>query len=194
MLYITKRHIIKVPINISIYYCTYRHTIVFADSFVRKTLKLKTKLIIDKNKKMLKVTKEPLHAISNNEKKKLRLVQTTQVALLKQLIVDILFISCKKLKLVGVGFRVSFLKIGNYDLLYFKLGYSHAVYFKIPKTVNIFCGKSNKIFITGNTFVFLAQIAALIRSYKAPEPYKGKGILYMSERITLKEGKKSVKQ
>jgi large subunit ribosomal protein L6 len=190
MLYITKRHIIKVPLHISIFYCTDRHTIIFTDSYVRKTLKLKTKLIIDKNKKMLKVTKEPLFDISNNEKKKLRLIQTTQVTLLKQLILDILFISCKKLKLVGVGFRVSYLKVGSYDLLYFKLGYSHAVYFKMPETLNIFCLKSNKIYITGNTSVLLAQVGALIRSYKAPEPYKGKGILYVSEKISLKEGKK----
>lgn len=190
MRYITKKHIIKIPIDISIYYCTIHHTIVFTNSFIRKTFKLKTKLIINKDEKILKVTREPLRNISNNEKKKLKAIQATQVALLKQMLLEISLVYCKKLKLIGVGFKVLSLKVLNFDLLYFKLGYSHAVYFKVPKTLNVFCLKNNKLFLIGNSFIFLTQVAALIRSYKIPEPYKGKGILYMSEKITLKEGKK----
>ena len=120
----------------------------------------------------------------------MKAIQTTQVALLKQMLLEISFLCCKKLKLIGVGFRVSSLKVLDFDLLYFKLGYSHAIYFKVPKTLNVFCLKNNKLFFIGNSSTFLTQIAALIRSYKIPEPYKGKGILYMSEKITLKEGKK----
>jgi large subunit ribosomal protein L6 len=190
MRYITKKHIIKIPIDISIYYCTIHHTIVFTNSFIRKTFKLKTKLIINKDEKILKVTREPLRNISNNEKKKLKAIQATQVALLKQMLLEISLVYCKKLKLIGVGFKVLSLKVLNFDLLYFKLGYSHAVYFKVPKTLNVFCLKNNKLFLIGNSFIFLTQVAALIRSYKIPEPYKGKGILYMDEKITLKEGKK----
>jgi len=190
MQYVTKRHLIKVPINISIYYCTNHHVLVFTNSFMRKTLKLKTQLIINENEKMLKVTREPLYGMSNNEKKRLKSIQTTQVVLLKQMLLEISFLSCKKLKLVGVGFKVSLLKILDFDLLYFKLGYSHAIYFRVPKALNVYCLKSNKLFFVGNSSMFLAQTAALIRSYKIPEPYKGKGILYISERIILKEGKK----
>jgi len=190
MRYITKRHIVKIPIDISMYYCTTYHTIIFTNSFIRKTLKLKTQLIINKDEKILKVTREPLYSISNNEKKKLKAIQTTQVALLKQMLLEISLLCCKKLKLIGVGFRVSSLKVLDFDLLYFKLGYSHAIYFKVPKTLNVFCLKNNKLFLIGNSSIFLTQVAALIRSYKIPEPYKGKGILYMSEKITLKEGKK----
>lgn len=190
MQYVTKRHLIKVPINISIYYCTNHHVLVFTNSFMRKTLKLKTQLIINENEKMLKVTREPLYGMSNNEKKRLKSIQTTQVVLLKQMLLEISFLSCKKLKLVGVGFKVSLLKILDFDLLYFKLGYSHAIYFRVPKALNVYCLKSNKLFFVGNSSMFLAQTAAIIRSYKIPEPYKGKGILYISERITLKEGKK----
>jgi len=190
MQYVTKRHLIKVPINISIYYCTNHHVLVFTNSFMRKTLKLKTQLIINENEKMLKVTREPLYGMSNNEKKRLKSIQTTQVVLLKQMLLEISFLSCKKLKLVGVGFKVSLLKILDFDLLYFKLGHSHAIYFRVPKALNVYCLKSNKLFFVGNSSMFLAQTAALIRSYKIPEPYKGKGILYISERIILKEGKK----
>ena len=190
MRYITKRHIVKVPIDISMYYCTIHNTIIFTNSFILKTLKLKTQLIINKDEKILKVTREPLYSISNNEKKKLKAIQTTQVALLKQMLLEISLLCCKKLKLIGVGFRVSSLKVLDFDLLYFKLGYSHAIYFKVPKTLNVFCLKNNKLFLIGNSSIFLTQVAALIRSYKIPEPYKGKGILYTSEKITLKEGKK----
>jgi large subunit ribosomal protein L6 len=190
MRYITKRHIVKIPIDISMYYCTTQHIIVFTNFLIRKTIKLKTQLIINNDEKILKVTRKPLYSISNNEKKKLKAIQTTQVAILKQMLLEISLLCCKKLKLIGVGFRVSSLKILDFDILYFKLGYSHAIYFKVPKTLKVFCLKNNKLFLIGNSSIFLTQVAALIRSYKIPEPYKGKGILYTSEKITLKEGKK----
>ena len=190
MRYITKRHIVKIPIDISMYYCTTQHIIVFTNFLIRKTIKLKTQLIINNDEKILKVTRKPLYSISNNEKKKLKAIQATQVALLKQMLLEISLVYCKKLKLIGVGFKVLSLKVLNFDLLYFKLGYSHAVYFKVPKTLNVFCLKNNKLFLIGNSSIFLTQVAALIRSYKIPEPYKGKGILYTSEKIILKEGKK----
>jgi large subunit ribosomal protein L6 len=76
-------------------------------------------------------------------------------------------------------------------LLHFKLGYSHYVYFKIPKNLEIFCLKANKLFILGDSYSFVNQVAALVRSFKIPEPYKGKGIIYTTEKITLKEGKKA---
>ena len=190
MNYTTKRHIIKIPKNISMYYCDTKRIVVFANSFAQKALVLKTKLIIEKKKRMIKITREPFFDISNNEKKKLRAIQGTQVSLLKQMILDISLFFCKKLNLIGVGFRVSTLKILDLNLLHFKLGYSHFIYFKIPKSLKIFCLKANKLFILGHSYRFVTQIAALIRSYKVPEPYKGKGILHTTEKIVLKEGKK----
>lgn len=190
MNYIAKRHIVKIPKNVSMYYCDTNHIIIFANSFAQKVLILKTKLIIEKKKRIIKVTRDPFFNISNNEKKKLKAVQGTQVSLLKQTLLDISLLFCKKLNLIGVGFRVSTLKILGMDLLHFKLGYSHFIYFKIPKNLKIFCLKANKLFILGYSYLFVTQIAALIRSYKVPEPYKGKGILYTTETITLKEGKK----
>lgn len=190
MNYTTKRHIIKIPKNISVFYCVTNQVIVFANPFAQKTLTLKTKLIIEKRKKIIKVTRDPFFNISNNEKKKLKAIQGMQVSLLRQLLIDISVFFCKKLNLVGVGFRVSILKRMNLNLLHFKLGYSHFIYFKIPKSLKIHCLKSNKLFILGNSYLFVTQIAALIRSYKIPEPYKGKGVLYATEKIVLKEGKK----
>ena len=172
------------------YYCDSKHTIIFANSLVQKVLILKTKVIIEEANRIIKITREPFSKTSNNEKKKLKAVQGAQVNFLKQMLLDISLFSCKKLNLIGVGFRVSVLNVLDFNLLYFKLGYSHAIYFKVPKGLKVFCLKSNKLFIIGNSYLFVTQIAALIRSYKAPEPYKGKGILYASEKVVLKEGKK----
>lgn len=181
---------LKIPLGIEMYYCTDKHIVIFKNSFICKSIKLKTQLLINKHQKLVKITRKPLQGMSNNEKKKLKSIQATQIVLLKQLILDLSFPSCKKLKLVGVGFRVSSLKVSNLELLNFKLGYSHTIYFKIPKTLNIFCLKPNKLIAIGKSSLFLSQVTAIIRSYKTPEPYKGKGILYTSEKITLKEGKK----
>lgn len=187
MNYIAKKHIIKIPKNISTYYCDAKRIIIFTNSFAQKTLTLKTKIVIEKKKRIISVTRQPFVTISNNEKKKLKAIQATQVSILKQILLDISFFFCKKLNLVGVGFRVSTL---NSSLLHFKLGYSHSIYFKIPKNLKIFCFRNNKLFVTGYSYLFVTQIAALIRSYKAPEPYKGKGIVYTTEKIQIKEGKK----
>jgi large subunit ribosomal protein L6 len=190
MNYTTKRHIIKIPKNTSVYYCDTKSIVIVANSSAQKALILKTKLIVEKSKRIIKVTREPFFDISNNEKKKLKAIQGTQVSLLQQMLVDISLFFCKKLNLVGVGFRVSALNTMGLNLLHFKLGYSHFIYFKIPKTLKVFCLKANKLFILGYSYIFVTQIAALIKSYKTPEPYKGKGILYTTEKIVLKEGKK----
>ena len=190
MNYIAKKHIIKIPKKISVYYCDSKHVIIFANSFAQKALKLKTKIIIERKKRIIKITREPFSTISNNEKKQLKVIQGTQVSSLKQMLLDISLFFCKKLNLVGVGFRVSVLKVLNLSLLHFKLGYSHGIYLKIQKNLKIFCFKTNKLFVTGDSYLFVTQTAALIRSLKTPEPYKGKGIVYTTEKIILKEGKK----
>jgi len=190
MNYITKRHIIKIPKNIAMHYCDAKRIIIFTNSFTQKSLILKTKIIIERKKRMIKITREPFFNMSNNRKKRLKAMQGTQVNLLKQMLLDISLFFCKKLNLIGVGFRVSTLKVSNLNLLHFKLGYSHHIYFKVPKNLEIFCLKTNKLFIVGYSYVFVTQIAALIRSFKIPEPYKGKGIVYTTEKIILKEGKK----
>jgi len=190
MNYTAKRHILKIPKNISMHYCDEKHIILFANSVTSKALILKTKLIIEEKKRIIKITQDSFFKISNDEKRKLKAVQGTQVSLLKQILLDISLSFCKKLNLVGVGFRVFTLKILGKNLLHFKLGYSHFIYFKIPKNLKVFCLKSTKLFILGYSYVFVTQIAALIRLYKVSDPYKGKGILYTTEKITLKEGKK----
>ena len=116
--------------------------------------------------------------------------QGTTYSLIKQLIVETSSILYKKLKFIGIGYRAFDVKKFNNKLFMFKLGYSHPIYFKIPKKINIFCLKLTKLFVYGNSYQNITKTTSLIKSYKLPEPYKGKGILYENEKIKLKEGKK----
>src|SRR4029077_15921834 len=92
----------------------------------------------------------------------------------------------KKLEITGVGYRAA-LQGKNLQLA---LGYSHAVAYAIPEGITIAVPKPTEIVITGNDIQRVGQVAAEIRSYRPPEPYKGKGVKYVGEFIFRKEGKK----
>jgi large subunit ribosomal protein L6 len=92
----------------------------------------------------------------------------------------------KKLEITGVGYRAT-LQGKNLQLA---LGYSHDVVFPIPEGIAITVPKPTEIVIVGNDSQRVGQVAAEIRSYRPPEPYKGKGVKYADEFIFRKEGKK----
>ena len=95
----------------------------------------------------------------------------------------------KELELVGVGFRAS--NTGN--LLELQVGYSHPIYFYIPDELTLETvsekGKNPLIKISGIDKQLVGQVAAKIKSFRKPEPYKGKGIRYRGEEIRRKVGK-----
>jgi large subunit ribosomal protein L6 len=92
----------------------------------------------------------------------------------------------KRLEINGVGYRAA-LQGKNLQLA---LGYSHDVVFPIPEGIAITVPKPTEIVIVGNDSQRVGQVAAEIRSYRPPEPYKGKGVKYVDEFIFRKEGKK----
>ena len=92
----------------------------------------------------------------------------------------------KKLEITGVGYRAT-MQGKNLQLA---LGYSHDVVYPIPEGIAIAVTKPTEIVITGNDIQRVGQVAAEIRSYRPPEPYKGKGVKYVGEFIFRKEGKK----
>ena len=92
----------------------------------------------------------------------------------------------KTLELNGTGYRASI----SGTILKLQLGYSHDIDYKIPKEVKIECPKQNIIKISSFNKEILGATAAKIRSYRKPEPFKGKGIKYENEYIFRKEGKK----
>ena len=92
----------------------------------------------------------------------------------------------KKLELVGVGFRAQ-VQGKNLNLT---LGFSHPVQYAIPEGISIETPTVTEIIVKGIDRQKVGQVAAEIRHIRPPEPYKGKGVRYANEQITLKEGKK----
>ncbi len=92
----------------------------------------------------------------------------------------------KELEIQGVGYRAQV----QGSTLKMALGYSHDVEFAIPAGINIACAKPTEIEVTGIDQQLVGQVAANIREWRKPEPYKGKGIRYKGEYIFRKEGKK----
>ncbi len=92
----------------------------------------------------------------------------------------------KKLELVGVGYRAAV----QGKKLNLTLGFSHPVEFPIPAGITIETPSQNEIIIKGADRQQVGQVAAVLRHYRPPEPYKGKGVKYANEHIELKEAKK----
>jgi len=92
----------------------------------------------------------------------------------------------KELEINGVGYRAQMQ--GN--TLKLNLGYSHDVNFEVPAGVTVTAPKPTEIIIEGDDAQLVGQVAANIREWRKPEPYKGKGIKYKDEFIFRKEGKK----
>ncbi|MGH8530367.1 MAG: 50S ribosomal protein L6 [Nevskiales bacterium] len=92
----------------------------------------------------------------------------------------------KKLELVGVGYRAQ----AQGKALNLTLGFSHPINFAIPAGISIETPSQSEIIIKGADKQLVGQVAAKIRDFRKPEPYKGKGVKYAGERIIIKEAKK----
>lgn len=185
---IKSKYLIKIPENIKIVFCTKTNLIIFKGP-------LKTKVLIPEVKifqiqDFIWISKIPTGAISNNILKNLNKLQGTIAAQIKLILIEVTNMLYKKLVLIGVGYR-AFVTENLINQITLKLGYSHLIFYKIPKGVNTFCLKHTKLFVFGLiSYAKLTQITASIRQCKKPEPYKGKGILFSQENIKLKKGKK----
>jgi large subunit ribosomal protein L6 len=93
----------------------------------------------------------------------------------------------RKLELVGVGYRASM----TGKALNLSLGFSHPVVFNAPEGISIETPTQTEILIKGSDKQLVGEVAAKIRGYRPPEPYKGKGVRYAGEKITIKEAKKA---
>jgi large subunit ribosomal protein L6 len=92
----------------------------------------------------------------------------------------------RKLQLVGVGYRAQ----AQGDKLNLTLGFSHPVVHQMPKGIKVETPQQTEIVIKGIDKQIVGQVAAEVRGYRPPEPYKGKGVRYSDERVVLKETKK----
>jgi large subunit ribosomal protein L6 len=92
----------------------------------------------------------------------------------------------RKLEISGVGYRAAV----DGKVLNLQLGYSHDIKFAVPDDIKVVCDTPTAITISGADKQRVGQIAAEIRGFRGPEPYKGKGVKYAEEKILRKEGKK----
>lgn len=110
----------------------------------------------------------------------------TTRALINSMVVGVTDGFTKKLQLVGVGFRAQVK--GN--ALSLSLGFSHPIEHELPKGITAECPTQTEIVLKSSDKQLIGQVAADIRAYRRPEPYKGKGVRYADEVVRTKEAKK----
>jgi len=121
-----------------------------------------------------------------NDTKQSRAMWGTTRALVNNMVVGVSQGFSVGLEINGVGYRAAV----QGSTLNLQLGYSHDIAFPIPKDVKIACERPTAITVTGADRQRVGQVAAEIRAFRPPEPYKGKGIKYANETVRRKEGKK----
>ncbi len=91
----------------------------------------------------------------------------------------------KELEIIGVGYKAQI----SGQKMTLNIGFSHTVEYQVPEGVKVLVTDNTKVAIEGANKQMVGEVAATIRRFRKPEPYKGKGIRYVGERIVLKEGK-----
>ncbi|MDD3886165.1 MAG: 50S ribosomal protein L6 [Victivallaceae bacterium] len=127
-----------------------------------------------------------LHVSMVGEDRRASAMQGLARSLIHNMIVGVTAGFKKELAIVGVGYRAQLAG----SKLTLSLGYSHPIEYMVPTGIKLtLITEGNKIVIEGSDKQLVGEVAAEIRRFRPPEPYKGKGIRYVDEKITLKEGK-----
>jgi large subunit ribosomal protein L6 len=121
----------------------------------------------------------------SSEDRKVRALHGLSRALVNNMIAGVSAGFVKDLEIQGVGFKA----VVQGKILKLNLGFSHDINFPIPEGIKITCADATKIKVEGIDKHLVGQVAADIRAYYPPEPYKGKGVRYAGEQIQRKEGK-----
>jgi large subunit ribosomal protein L6 len=134
----------------------------------------------------LKIEGNVVHVAPQREDKRARAMWGTARARIQNLVVGVTKGFERKLEISGVGYKAA---VAGKNLQ-LSLGYSHDILYPIPAGVTITTPKPTEITVAGIDKRQVGQIAAEIRAFRGPEPYKGKGVKYVDEFIFRKEGKK----
>jgi large subunit ribosomal protein L6 len=121
----------------------------------------------------------------SDEHRKIRALHGLARALVNNMVVGVSAGFTKDLEIQGVGFKAAV----QGKVLKLNLGFSHDILFPIPEGIKITVADNTKVKVEGVDRQLVGQVAADIRSYYPPEPYKGKGVRYVGEHIIRKEGK-----
>jgi large subunit ribosomal protein L6 len=133
----------------------------------------------------LELKDDQIHVTRNNDSKKVRSLHGLTRTLVANMVTGTTQGFQKKLNIVGVGYRANV----QGRLLQLSLGYSHPIRYTIPDGIDVSIEEQTKITVSGIDKQKVGQTAAEIRSFRKPEPYKGKGISYADEVIRRKVGK-----
>ena len=134
----------------------------------------------------VKMEKSAVKLDPRNETKRARAMWGTSRTLVANLVTGVTKGFERRLEITGVGYRASV----QGKNLQISLGYSHDVVYPIPEGIAIATPKPTEVVVTGIDRQKVGQVAAEIRGFRKPEPYKGKGVKYANEYIFRKEGKK----
>ncbi|MFN1836331.1 50S ribosomal protein L6 [Balneola sp. MJW-20] len=150
------------------------------------TLRIHPEISVEKNENEIVVKR-------NTDLKEHRALHGLYRALINNAVVGVTEGYEKKLEIIGVGFRASL----SGDVLELNLGYSHPIFFVPPEGIDLEVdtktSKNPIVIIRGIDKELVGQVSAKIRSFRKPEPYKGKGIRYVGEQIRRKAGKSAAK-
>lgn len=182
-----KKYSIKIPNILLTFYFKKNSLIVFKNKTKIRFLEIKLKLILIIFKNKIFLFNNFLLNITSNFKNTLNYYKNNVLSLIKHFLIEMQVQIYSKLNLIGIGYK---LFLTDYkQILNFKLGYSHSIYLKLGFL--FFNLKFTKLFIVSSFYQHLMQLVSLIRTFKLPEPYKGKGISFQNEQIKLKPIKKT---
>lgn len=133
----------------------------------------------------IKVEGSNLSTLRKNEEKHTKQLHGTTNSLIQGMLTGVSEGFVKELEIVGVGYRAALAG----DKINLSLGFSHPVEYPIPKGITVEIPKPTQVKISGIDKQLVGEVAANIRAYRRPEPYKGKGVKYKDEHIIRKEGK-----
>ncbi|WP_296556676.1 50S ribosomal protein L6 [Pigmentiphaga sp.] len=124
--------------------------------------------------------------VAANDSREAKAMSGTVRALVNNMVTGVSKGFERKLTLVGVGYRAQ----AQGDAVKLQLGFSHDVVHQMPAGVKVECPTQTEVIVKGANKQQVGQVAAEIRAYRSPEPYKGKGVRYADERVIIKETKK----
>jgi large subunit ribosomal protein L6 len=133
----------------------------------------------------VRIESDAIHVTRANDQKPVRAAHGMTRAMLNNMVVGVSAGFEKNLEIVGVGYRA---QMQGKNLI-LQLGYSHPVEYAPPAGIELASDAPNKVAVRGIDRQAVGQVAAIIRGFRPPEPYKGKGIRYVGETIIRKAGK-----
>lgn len=181
MVVLNKNVLIKIPNYINFFYNQKYNLIILKFSMKKILIKLNSFCYIFNIK-----TKVFIFAYRKNLNIK------TIISNIKRFLVNIEIKIYKKLKLIGIGYKVVAFKNFLYNVFLFKIGFSHPIFFKSNHSIFCFCLKFTNFFIIDDFSYNINKICSLIRSFKTINIYTGKGILFYNKFIDLKKNKKKI--